>query len=303
MSEENSIETPCLAKTTKFEVWSTNLKDTDIIKKKKSTEKNIVLSTKSIRRVIFSDVVLVAINNFSIDLETDEELERNSDHKDYFNAPVLSSTSQKADYYPIEICRAASITLISNIIQSVNKFHSSRLQQIVNLLNDSIVPAISLFEPENDIVNCLIGHQSASFYTPKGFLSADKAFSNYRIKPVKLANSEVSIIRSNTYLWTGAGCLIASAANNLIPIIDCIGALSCDAVGISGDLFDPSLFELYRPHRGQMNSAGNLRMLLEGSKRHQYKHKNVLNSFDLQPFHQIPQINGPALDYFAIAAK
>jgi histidine ammonia-lyase len=82
--------------------------------------------------------------------------------------------------------------------------------------------------------------------------------------------------------------------------VDPIAALAVEAAGARVDGFDPTLFEILRQHRGQMLSASNLKLLLEGSKR-AGSNKTLGESF--AEFHSIPQIVGPAQEAIAIATK
>ena len=293
-------EAPLLAKTPKFEVWTVD----SPVQIKKSSEKEISLSSKNIRKVIASEVALIASNsNYQVTLELapDTSFSVNSDA---FDTSKFSSINTTTDVYDLEICRATLFTTIVTILPIASQFQSNTLQYLVDLLNLSIIPAIPLSSTHagTDFIACLYGLSSYRMYTPKGLLPAVEALKLGRLKPITLSAVEGSILSSNNYLWVGSGCLLNAYLTHIAPTIDCISALFCEVLGYSGESYDPLLYDTHHAHRGQMNSASNLRMLLENSKKYltSTMKKEVRIMTLLESF---PQVNGPALDYLTIASK
>eukprot|EP00981_Chlorochromonas_danica_P002793 scaffold539_cov187-Ochromonas_danica.AAC.14 len=94
---------------------------------------------------------------------------------------------------------------------------------------------------------------------------------------------------------------MVGSASQVIRLADTINVLTCEAMGAPLDAFDSSLFETFRQHRGQMQSASNLKALLEGSKRV----TSSFNSMNKEAWVivDIPQTTGPAIDIFAMASR
>ena len=294
-------EAPLLAKTPKFEVWTVD----SPIQIKKSSEKELSLSSKNIRKVIASEVALIASNSiYHVTLEISSDTSSISNTIALFDTTTLSLTNTTTDVYDLEICRATLFTTIVTILPIASQFQSSTLQYLVDLLNLSIIPAIPLSSTHagTDVIACLYGLSGYRMYTPKGLLPAAEALKLGRLKPLTLTAVEGSILSSNNYLWVGSGCLLNAYLTHIAPTIDCTSALFCEVLGYSGESYDPLLYETHHAHRGQMNSASNLRMLLENSKK--YLTSTVKKELRIMTLlESFPQVNGPALDYLTIASK
>jgi histidine ammonia-lyase len=70
-----------------------------------------------------------------------------------------------------------------------------------------------------------------------------------------------------------------------------VAALTCEAVQAYTEPFDSSHFDLSRPLKGVMQSASQLRALLEGSRSANESKRSVQ---DAEAIAAIPQIHGPA---------
>ena len=293
---------PTLMRTQKFEVW--NAMTSSLSKTKK--DKEIILNPKAMKRVSCSEVVLVSFDSYFITIETNGETNRASYSKnDVFDSTTIYRKCESLTYYPIEICRAALFSLLVTLLYSTNHVRIEVIEYIADMLNNSLIPAISTqSESGDDLLLGLIGSDlKYQYYTNNGLKTTSTAFSSSRMKPLTLLKNEIPYIRSDIYLWRGTACLLSAASTfNISNIIDCFSALSCEAAYSSFlDYFDPSLYENNRAHRGEITSATNMKLLLEGSKRHHSSSTNTTNA--ISAFINVPQSNGPAIDYFTKLSK
>lgn len=99
--------------------------------------------------------------------------------------------------------------------------------------------------------------------------------------------------------FTGQSVLVSSAAfavsvfssSVLLDVADGVAALTCEAIKAFTAPFAQNVYEVYRPHQGQVLAAGNLRLMLENSM--------VVNSSgrktrDPESIRSIPQYHGSA---------
>lgn len=206
--------------------------------------------------------------------------------------------------YPVGACRAAVFARIVSLMQGKAQVRNSVIVTLlVNMLNASVVPNFS-GEPlaGKELVAVLTGAETSYCYFKGSVVSTTDAFKSAGLQPVTLTESEATTLSSGLFFTTGVSCLIGIAAFNLISsVVDGVAALSCEGYGARTDPFDSTHFDLNRPHRGQMSSASNIRLLLEGSKR-----VNTCTSTDSvsdAAFHAAPQVHGPAQDILNMAIK
>lgn len=298
-------QVPSLARTSKFEVWSaTSSNGGKTASKPHSADQTVALSLKSVRRIAPSEVLDVAVNNFYVDLDGLEDADISVIHgsEDLFDVSKLSASGGGNSFYPLEICRAALFSRLVSLLHIASKLRPTVFETIVDLLNGGVVPALSVSgDAGKDTLGALFGLTGYHCYTSKGIQPAKAALASIRVRPMTLTNTEASFFETDTSLFTGAGSIIASAVANLTNTIDCVTAVSCEAVGSSADSFDPALWETSRPHRGQMNCAANLKVLLEGSRRSQQR--KAMPAEAALAFTELPQSTGPARDYILAAIK
>lgn len=86
------------------------------------------------------------------------------------------------------------------------------------------------------------------------------------LQPLQLEAKEGLGLLNGTQAMLALGLLALIEAERLAGTADVIGAMSLDALKGTDTAFDPRLHDLTRPHPGQIESAANLRRLIEGSK-------------------------------------
>jgi len=193
------------------------------------------------------------------------------------------------------LCRASSYAQVRGVNQTVVQF-------LVTLLNANVIPAFTTSENAGiELVSFLGGNGFSFAETGDNVVPASEGLALAKLAPLQLTAEEADELRAYPFLTIGLGGVLAAASTSLIRVVDCVTALSCEAVGSGVDSYDAANFEVSRPHRGQMQSASNLRLLLDGSKRIGTiaKDKRAL-AVSLQ---SAPQSTGPSRDVILAAVK
>ena len=214
--------------------------------------------------------------------------------------PSESLVAADTMVFDVRVVRAALIYRLSALLNLRTPVKGSTIKVLADLINYEITPYLTSVEKA--------GEELLLFLSGKGFATngeGQKVAASEALSLIGSAEYHVSIFESKAFinhpfLAVGMACVSASGATNLLKVVDAISALSCEAAGAKVDAFDPVLFETYRQHRGQMLSATNLKLLLEGSKRVNSV-KDLSVTFDI--FHSIPQITGPSQETIAVASK
>lgn len=203
---------------------------------------------------------------------------------------------------PASVCRAALFQLVLRWLQGRSAVRSSAVEFLVNVLNAGCVPLFSslpqvpvelllFFEGKYD--KCNSGDGSVK--------TAALSLKDFGLFPFRLNNNEKYSILKEEYAFTGMAGFLCGYANRAFRVLDVLASFSCEAAGVYlGESFDPVVFEVQRPQRGQMTSAGNMKLMLENSK-------NIPevsgNSAAELVFQSIPQVHGPALETSASSSR
>jgi histidine ammonia-lyase len=125
-------------------------------------------------------------------------------------------------------------------------------------------------------------------------LRGGEAMSAAQVKPVALEAKEAISLINGTQAMLAIGTLSLIAAQVLVDTADVLGALTLDALRGTTVAMDERIHRA-RPHSGQMNSAKNIRRLIEGSEiRKSHIHcERVQDAYSLRC---IPQVHGAVRD-------
>jgi histidine ammonia-lyase len=124
-----------------------------------------------------------------------------------------------------------------------------------------------------------------------------QAFSQAQVKPLVLEAKEAVSLINGTQGMLGVGVLALLAAEMLVDSADVIGAMTLDALRGTDVAFDERIHKV-RPHSGQITSAANLRLLLEGSQVRE-SHRDCARVQDAYSLRCIPQVHGAVRDTLA----
>jgi histidine ammonia-lyase len=118
-----------------------------------------------------------------------------------------------------------------------------------------------------------------------------------QIKPLILEAKESISLINGTQAMLAVGTLALLAAETLVDSADVLGGLSCDALKGTDAAFDERIHQA-RPHSGQMQTAANLRKMLEGSEIRE-SHRACGRVQDAYSLRCIPQVHGAVRDTLA----
>lgn len=213
---------------------------------------------------------------------------------------IMSHACGTGPLFSEETVRAIMLLRANALSKGFSGIRLETLQGLLDLLNHRIHPAIpekgSLgasgdLAPLAHMVLPLMGMGEA-WYEGKLMDGAD-ALKKAGLKPVVLTSKEGLALINGTQVMTGVGCIAAYDAKKLSTLCDIAAALTGEALTCITDAYMPELHEL-RPHRGQINTAANMRRILAGSQR--TTRQGQVRVQDAYSLRCVPQIHGASKD-------
>lgn len=261
---------------------------------KRLTLDDLVLASRSRpNQVSVDEAAFSKADDLCKNLNNDPKLSAAFITSDTLNAPETSS-------FDVRVVRAALIYRVYAMLNLRTSVRASTIKILADLINYEISPFFSSVESAGEELLLFLSGKGSALDGEGKQVSAAEALATIGNPEYHVAVFEAKAFLGHPFLAVGMGCIVAAGATNLLKVVDAIAALSCEAAGAKVDAFDPLLFETYRQHRGQMLSATNLKLFLEGSKRINST-KELTANFEV--FHSIPQITGPCQEVVAVASK
>jgi len=235
-------------------------------------------------------------SNISISPEHIDELQENL---------IMSHAMSVGKAYDIPQTRAIMLLRANVLAKGFSGIRLNTLQTLIDMLNKGVHPVILMqgsvgasgdLSPLSHLALVLIGKGKAEYQGE--IMDGNKAMQKACLKPVKLAAKEGLALNNGTQVMTGIGVLAYLEAQNLVQTADIIAAMTIDALKGTPRAFDPLVHKL-RPHKGQVNSAYNIRTVLLKSKLRE-SHINCDNVQDAYSLRCSPQVHGAvrdAMDY------
>ena len=121
-------------------------------------------------------------------------------------------------------------------------------------------------------------------------IPAGDAMRRAQVKPLVLEAKEAVSLINGTQAMLGVGVLALLAAETLADTADVIGAMALDALRGTDVAFDERIHRA-RPHSGQLQTAANLRKMLEGSQLRE-SHRDCDRVQDAYSLRCMPQVHG-----------
>ncbi len=128
-------------------------------------------------------------------------------------------------------------------------------------------------------------------------IPAGDAMRRAQVKPLVLEAKEAVSLINGTQGMLAVGVLALLAAETLADTADVIGALALDALRGTDVAFDERIHQA-RPHSGQLQTAANLRKMLEGSQLRE-SHRDCERVQDAYSLRCMPQVHGAVRDTLA----
>jgi histidine ammonia-lyase len=124
-------------------------------------------------------------------------------------------------------------------------------------------------------------------------LTGAEAMAKAGIETITLSAKEGLALINGTQVMTAVGGIALYDAKQLMAVADISAALTLEGLRGIIDAFDDRLHQV-RPHKGQINTAANIRKILKNSER--ITHQDELRVQDAYTLRCIPQIHGASKD-------
>jgi histidine ammonia-lyase len=218
---------------------------------------------------------------------------------------VLSHSVGVGAAFDTPTVRAIMLIRANTLARGFSGVRLETLQLAIDCLNRGVHPVIpekgSLgasgdLAPLAHFAAVIIGEGYAEF--GGSVMSGRDALSLARLKPVVLKAKEGLALTNGTTVMTAVGLLETARARRLADLADISGCMSLEALHGTLLAFDDRIHAL-RPHPRQIDTARNLRNILEGSEFvREFDPSNVQDAYTLRC---IPQVHGACRDAVAYA--
>jgi histidine ammonia-lyase len=212
---------------------------------------------------------------------------------------VCSHACGMGDMVPENIVRWMLLLKILGLSRGYSGVRPAIVEHLVAFYNKGILPVVyeqGSLGASGDLAP--LAHLSLPLFGKgkvhyKGHVvDASEALKVEGISPIPLAAKEGLALLNGTQFMSSYGTWGILAAKRLSAWADIIGALSGEAFDMKADPFHPMIHQL-RPHKGQVETAQNIRQYLQGSALQQ-KHKEQVQ--DPYSFRCMPQVHGASKD-------
>ena len=262
----------------------------------------ILESRKYVEDALFNKVPIYGINtgfgkfeNVPISEEELELLQKNL---------IYSDACGVGKAFDTEVVRAMMLLRANAISKGFSGVMIETIECLLNMLNAGVHPIVRSkgsvgssgdLCPLAHMVLPMIGEGEAEY---KGeILSGKEAMKRAGVSTITLKAKEGLALINGTQAMMGNAVLAVYDAENLLKQADIVAALTVDALGGIIDAFDERI-HLIRPHKGQIDSAENLRNLLKDSKRTTRQgEKRMQDAYSLRCTPQVHGASRLAFDY------
>ena len=171
----------------------------------------------------------------------------------------------------VEVVRAMLAIRVNTLMRGHSGIRASTLQALAELLNRGVVPVIPEkgsvgasgdLAPLSHLAIVLLGEGEAFYQGAR--LSGAEALKRAGLTAVQLSFKEGLALNNGTTQMLAMGVLALDRLEKLVATADLAAAMTLDAFAGRTSAFRPEVHAL-RPHPGQVETATNLRRLLEGS--------------------------------------
>jgi histidine ammonia-lyase len=191
-----------------------------------------------------------------------EELQRNL---------IVTHAVCVGDAFAPEVVRAMLCIRINTLMRGHSGIRVEILQALTAMLNAGVVPVVPQLgsvgasgdlAPLSHLAIVLLGGGEAFYQGER--LPGSEALSNAGLQAVKLSYKEGLALNNGTAQMLATGVLALAKLESMVETADLAAAMTIDAFAGRLGAFAEEVHAL-RPHPGQVETAANLRRLLEGS--------------------------------------
>jgi histidine ammonia-lyase len=233
---------------------------------------------------------------------------------------IKSHAAGAGDPLPPEVVRAMMILRVNALAKGFSGIRPETVEFIVKFFNAGLVPVIpsqGSVGSSGDLVQLahmvltMMGKGNVNQIQDSRFtfhetenLKRESSLTGMRkkgLKPLSLTAKEGLALINGTQMMTAFAGLIIYEARQLTKLADIACALSVEALKGTDTAFDERIHKL-RPYKGQLASAKNLRMLMNGSEireSHRHNDDRIQDAYSLRCAPQVHGASRDALDYCA----
>lgn len=168
--------------------------------------------------------------------------------------------------------RAVMFARLVSLAKGYSAVRFSLLEALRDLLNRGVVPAIPRFgsvgasgdlTPLSYVAAVMAGDREARYQ--ERIVPAKRALRAAGLAPFVFAPKETLAIMNGTSVMTALGILAVERLRRIVEVAERASALAVEVLHGRSQAFHP-LVHAVKPHRGQIESAGNIRAALRGSR-------------------------------------
>jgi len=214
---------------------------------------------------------------------------------------IISHSAGVGVALPKNIVRLMLLLRINSLAKGFSGVRPELVEQLIKIFNLGIIAYIPSqgsvgssgdLAPLAHLASLVIGEGYA--YYKNEVLPSKTVLAKYGLKPFRLSAKEGLAMINGTQMMTAFAVEILERAKRISKLADIAGALSVEALRGSDNAFKDELQKV-RPHKGQINTAANLRKLLRGSEI-RLSHVDCGKVQDAYSLRCIPQVHGAVKD-------
>ncbi len=214
---------------------------------------------------------------------------------------IRSHSCGMGEYLSEDIVKLAMILRVNSLAKGYSGIRLETVETLINLINNNIIPVVPCqgslgasgdLAPLSHISLALLGEGYVWNNGEK--VPTKEVLIKYDIKPVSLKGKEGLALINGTQISLAILLKAYIKAEMLLKIADVSSALSIEASKGTPDAFDEDIHKL-RGHKGQINTAANIRRLL-GNSRLIKTYSQGGRVQDAYSFRCVPQVHGASRD-------
>ncbi len=265
----------------------------------KSSIEKIKASRKLVKRWIEQKEVVYGINtgfgefkDVIISPEDTEKLQRNL---------ILSHSAGVGKYIPDIIVRLMLLFRINSLAKGYSGVRLELINFLIDVFNSNIIPLVPSQGSVGSSGDLAPLSHMALTYIGEGYskfngriLESKTALSRCGLKPIRLSSKEGLALTNGTQMMSAYICKAIYDSNYLSRLADISASVSVEASRGTSKAFS-DILQKARPHKGQIQTAKNLRRLLSGSEIMK-SHEECGKVQDAYSIRCIPQVHGAVKD-------
>lgn len=228
------------------------------------------------------------------------------------------SKAPGVNFMPEEWVRGAMLIRCKSLLAAHSAVRFEIIELLMSLLNSNMIPLVPLrgsisasgdLQPLSYIAGTLEGNPDCYVWTDDGnggrdLIPADVALEQLMHQSITFGPKEGLAVLNGTAVSTAVAALAMQESHRLAIFSQVLTAMGVEALHGSIGSFN-AFFDRVRPHRGQRETAANIRLFLTGSQLARPEHEDEENRVGLKQdryaLRTSPQWIGPQLEDLALA--